>query len=98
MMATVRKQVRIRFSGRVQGVGFRATVAHLAGCLGLVGYVQNEWDGTVSVVAEGTVEDLEEWLRRIYRSRLGRYIEGDARHWSEANGAFNRFTIRYAME
>ena len=44
-MAEVRKH--IVFHGRVQGVGFRYTAKYLANSLNLVGWVQNEWDGTL---------------------------------------------------
>jgi acylphosphatase len=54
-------------SGRVQGVGFRYTCCHEAQCLGLSGWVRNEWNGDVEVWAEGSAEKLDrflQWLRR----------------------------------
>ena len=48
-MAEVRKH--IVFHGRVQGVGFRYTAKYLANSLNLVGWVQNEWDGTVTLIS-----------------------------------------------
>lgn len=39
--------------GRVQGVGFRYFVQETAEALGLAGFVRNEWDGTVTGIAEG---------------------------------------------
>lgn len=50
-MAEVRK--RIVFSGRVQGVGFRYTAKHLAASLGLTGWVQNDFEGTVTMEVQG---------------------------------------------
>lgn len=50
-MAEVRK--RIVFYGRVQGVGFRYTAKYLAQSLGLTGWVENEWDGTVLMEVQG---------------------------------------------
>ena len=44
-MSEIRK--RIIFHGRVQGVGFRYTAKYLARSLGLTGWVENEYDGTV---------------------------------------------------
>ncbi len=44
--------------GLVQGVGFRSFVYHQAQVLGIKGYVQNEFDGTVTVVAQGENEVL----------------------------------------
>ena len=51
MVADVRKH--IRFHGRVQGVGFRYTAKYLCQSLGLTGWVQNEWDGTVTMEVQG---------------------------------------------
>lgn len=51
IMADVRKH--IIFHGRVQGVGFRYTAKYLCQSLGLTGWVQNEWDGTVTMEVQG---------------------------------------------
>ena len=50
-MAEVRKH--IVFYGRVQGVGFRYTAKYLAQSMELTGWVQNEWNGTVTMEVQG---------------------------------------------
>lgn len=45
-----------RFSGRVQGVGFRYRAQYAAQHLGLTGWVENNWDGTVELEAQGSEE------------------------------------------
>jgi acylphosphatase len=58
---TVKNEVVARryfVSGRVQGVGYRNYVEHVAEKLGLSGYVKNRRDGTVEVFAMGTPEQL----------------------------------------
>jgi acylphosphatase len=49
--------VRIIFSGRVQGVGFRWHVQRTAQDLGISGWVRNRSDGTVEAVCQGKGTD-----------------------------------------
>ena len=49
-----------RVEGRVQGVGFRWFVRTRARGLGLVGWVRNEPDGSVRVLARGSEEGVSE--------------------------------------
>lgn len=51
---------RYTVSGRVQGVGFRNYVEHIAGNLKVDGYVRNRRDGSVEVFAIGTPERLRQ--------------------------------------
>jgi acylphosphatase len=51
--------------GRVQGVGFRYFVLREAGYLALDGFVANERDGSVHVVAEGPSDVLDDLLARL---------------------------------
>ena len=50
---------RLRVTGRVQGVWFRESCREVAGRLGLAGFVRNQADGTVEVVAEGPAHEVE---------------------------------------
>ena len=62
-----RVRVRLRVSGRVQGVYFRASTVAQARNLGLNGWVKNYSDGSVEAVAEGAksaVEELIAWCRQ----------------------------------
>lgn len=45
--------VRVRISGRVQGVFFRAWTVEQAAALGLKGFVRNRKDGTVEALFKG---------------------------------------------
>jgi acylphosphatase len=57
----------LSISGRVQGVGYRATLQHEALRLGLRGWVRNRLDGSVEAVVAGhmtAVETLIAWSQR----------------------------------
>ncbi len=63
MMPTARFIV----SGRVQGVFYRASTREQALALGISGYAENRADGTVEVLAGGSVaalDALECWLQQ----------------------------------
>lgn len=62
-MAAVRKH--FTFRGRVQEVGFRYTAKHLAGSLGLTGWVKNEWDGTVVMEVQGSEQMVNKMLKGL---------------------------------
>ena len=60
------RTVRVRISGRVQGVFFRASCADLARGLGLEGWVRNRPDGDLEAVFQGADEAVERivaWCR-----------------------------------
>lgn len=65
-------RLRICFHGRVQGVGFRYTACHIAQGLGLTGWVENCFDGTVLCEVQGDKISIDEMLGKLFSA--GRYI------------------------
>ena len=61
------KQVKIRVSGRVQGVGFRFFTYQQAVKLGLAGYVRNLDNGDVELVAKGDDLIISKLIQLIER-------------------------------
>ena len=81
--------------GRVQGVGFRAHTQREAANLGLGGWVRNNHDGTVEVVAEGRKTALERFLHRLENGPSYATVTQVETSWESHTGEFNRFNIRY---
>ncbi len=79
----------------MQGVGFRFTVVNLAQTLDVAGWVKNEFDGSVSMVAEGAEDQLMSLLQAVKNSHLGRYITNELVRRSAATGEFDQFSVRY---
>ena len=64
---------RILFTGRVQGVGFRATTTWIARGFEVEGFVRNLPDGRVEVVAEGQAAELDRFAEAI-QAELGGFV------------------------
>ena len=63
------------YEGRVQGVGFRATVTHLARGYEVVGWIKNLPDGRVELQVSGDTEEVEAFLEAISESELKSHIK-----------------------
>lgn len=80
--------------GDVQGVGFRWFVRRQAARLYLVGWVRNEGDGTVRVVAEGSPPALARLLGHLRSGPPGAVVRRVDETWLPGNGSFDGFEIR----
>lgn len=69
------RTVLVRYQGQVQGVGFRATVRRIAQDFALRGWVKNEADGSVSLIATAGAAELDSFLKAVRSSRLGVLIQ-----------------------
>ena len=79
--------------GRVQGVGFRVFVLREASYLGLAGFVANERDGGVRIMAEGPHEDLVALLERLREGPPAASVERVIERWEPARGIGGGFRI-----
>jgi len=70
----MQKVLRAYFSGRVQGVGFRAYVFGLSKGFTLTGWVKNLPDGRVELVAYGREDELAEFLKTICQGQMAAHI------------------------
>ena len=84
----------ITFTGRVQGVFFRATTCEVAQRFAVKGWVRNERDGSVRCVAEGEPGELDAFVQAVQEAKSG-YIEDTRITPAPAKGGFDGFETRY---
>jgi acylphosphatase len=91
---SVRLEATVR--GVVQGVGFRWFVMREAQRHALTGWVANEHDGTVRVVAEGTPADIAALRSALDEGPAGAVVERVSAVEMPATGRFEAFSVRSA--
>lgn len=70
------RTVEVTLEGRVQRVGMRNFVSRLAEKHRITGYVENQDDGTVRIVARGDEIELELFLRKVKKGSLPVRLSG----------------------
>jgi acylphosphatase len=88
------RTVLVRYTGDVQGVGFRANARTIAGGFKIRGWVKNEPDGSVSLIATAEAAELEAFLQAIRDSGLGSHIEREVIEPQPHPASANGFDIR----
>lgn len=89
-----RMRVEARFLGRVQGVGFRAAAHNIANALGVGGWVMNDPDGSVCLVAEGDEKAIRAFLEQL-RHRMAENITEQRVSTTDDHRGYTGFEIRY---
>ncbi len=65
------KAVRLRITGRVQGIGYRAWMLGRAARLGLRGWVRNRRDGSVEALVAGVDEAVGAMIEACRQGPFG---------------------------
>jgi len=81
------------YSGRVQGVGFRATTAAMARQYAITGWVRNLSDGRVELLAEGKAAEVERFLQHVREYWAG-YIADEQIEEQPVSGKRTRFDVQ----
>lgn len=81
--------------GRVQGVNFRGTTQQQARQYGLTGWVCNQIDGTVEVLAEGPKPNLGRFLDFLHTGPRAATVTHVDSTWRDYSGSFDSFQVRY---
>ena len=82
--------------GRVQGVGFRYFVQAEAQMLGVTGWVRNNADGAVEVLASGSTEQLAALHSRLRSGPRAARVDEVSVEPAEAPPKLNSFRIEGA--
>jgi acylphosphatase len=82
----------VYYSGRVQGVGFRAATTAIAKKYAVTGWVKNLKDGRVQLVVEGSEEEVKNFLKAV-REHWKKNIEKEATEKREPTGKYKTFEV-----
>jgi acylphosphatase len=80
-------------TGKVQGVRYRDFVQVSAGELKLTGFVRNNRDGSVTVVAHGLPDELKLFVEYLHEGSLYSKVEGVSVEWRTARTTFTDFSV-----
>ena len=73
-MKATERSVRLRITGRVQGVGYRAWMLRQAGALGVRGWVRNRRDGSVEALVVGEADTVERIIEACRDGPFGAHV------------------------
>ena len=79
--------------GRVQRVGFRMFVEDAARRENMVGYVRNQHDGSVEIVAEGDADAMTRFEMAVRRGPSGARVDDVVTNELEASERFHQFSV-----
>lgn len=86
-------EMQATVQGLVQGVRYRDYVQGAATELGLPGFVRNNPDGTVLVVAQGEPDVLKNFVEYLHEGSLLSRVESVSVDWVTACTTFNDFSV-----
>jgi acylphosphatase len=89
------KRIVLKIYGLVQGVFYRQSAQEKALELGLSGFVRNEKDGTVKIVAEGKENDLKKFIDWCWEGSPYAKVENIEIKWENSKDEFTHFEIKY---
>ena len=89
-----KRRFEARISGRVQGVGFRFFVRETASEFGITGYVRNEPDGSLEVVAESEEDVLRKFLDMLWEGPRSARVTDVEVEWGAPLDEYDRFVVK----
>lgn len=92
------KEIECIVTGRVQAVSFRAYAKLAADRLGIAGMVENMDDGSVRVVAQGSMDALNELVLALQTASEPARVDEVRVTEKETLGSYDGFTIIYKYD
>ena len=92
--ASPRRRLHAVVTGHVQGVYFRHNTQQTARQHGVTGWVRNNRDRSVEVVAEGSADALEHLLDFLHRGPQDARVDEVRVTWHDTTDEFTRFDVQ----
>jgi acylphosphatase len=86
-MTIAEKALRLRITGRVQGVGYRFWATRTAASLALRGWVRNRLDGSVEALVIGAPDTVAAMVEACWRGPYGAHVAAVALAEAEDDGS-----------
>ena len=80
--------------GKVQRVGYRDYVLQAAAECDVTGWVKNESDGSVVACAQGTVNNLKNFVEYLHEGSVMSVVESVSVSWRSAEEVYDDFSLR----
>lgn len=90
----MKKHLKIRVTGKVQGVWFRDSTKAVANQLGITGFVRNEPDGSVYIEAEGNPLEMRQFVEWCHEGPDRAKVEGVETVEQDRLEGFRDFVVR----
>jgi acylphosphatase len=90
-------RVHIWVKGRVQAVGFRAHVEYNALQIGVLGWVRNLGYNTVETVAEGTREQIDQFIEMVKKGPPSSRVDEARVEYETPTGHLSGFSVKHSM-
>ncbi len=90
-------RVHIWIKGRVQAVGFRAHVEYFSLQIGVFGWVRNIGRNTVETVAEGTREQIDQFIEMVKTGPPNSRVDEARVEYEPTTGYLSGFTVKHSL-
>lgn len=89
-----KSRIKISIFGKVQGVGFRASILKYAKKNGITGWTSNTSDGNLVINAEGEKNQIIDFIEWCKVGPKNAVIERSEAYYQKYKNEFSRFEIR----